>query len=284
MENNGFASISIMDILKAILRKWWLIALVSIICAAAGFGYANYISPQYYTASIKMYVNNITQDVSSIINGITTGDINAKRELVDTYEVILKAQDQVLIFLKEAGLDKKYTPVQASNMISIESVNDTEVFSVTIKSENKEDAVAFANAIANKMDSVIPDIIDGTSVKIVEGDDDIIEGGAITATVSKGLTKFTAIGFIVGFVISAALVFVFDLAVNDTIDSVDKLKKILGDDIPLLAVIPDTSDSAKHGYGYKYGYRYGYRYKYHSYGYSSSTSTDDKKSNGEENK
>ena len=250
----------IVQMLLALLKKWWLILLCSLLAAVISFGYTYCFVTPMYTARIMMYVNNSSiSTVSQSISSITSGDITAAKTLVDTYCVILETRLTIKDVQEEAkkqieGFDKSYN--ELCSMITSGAVNSTEVFYVDVKSSKPDEAAIVANIIANVLPNNIQKVVEGSSVKVV----DYAETPSQRS--SPNYTKNTLLGFVVGAALSIVGV-LLAYRFNSVIQSEDWLLGTFGDEIPLLAVIPDTNSKGRRRYGryggyYKYGYGYGY--------------------------
>lgn len=252
----------ILQMLVALLRKWWLVLLCALLAAVLTFGYTFCFVTPMYTARIMMYVNNSSiSSVSQSISSITSGDITAAKTLVDTYCVILETRLTINDVIDEAkkeidGFNYNYNSL--CSMISAGAVNSTEVFYVDVKSSKPEEAMKIANIIARVLPNNIQKVVEGSSVKVV----DYAETPSQRS--SPSYTKNTLLGFIVGAaicIVGVLLAYRF----NSVIQSEEWLLTTFGDEIPLLSVIPDTNSRGKRRYG-KYGgyYKYGYGYGYYS--------------------
>ena len=136
-------------------------------------------------------------------------------------------------------------------MISAKGVSSTSAFEVTVTSTNPAEAELIANTIAKILPERISEIVDGTSVRIVDC--------AVIPSHRAGpnLMKNTIIGIFVGAVLCVAVVVVRFL-MNDCskvmIQSPDDLR-IFYPDVMLLASIPDmrVSEEKNSYYSSYYG-------------------------------
>lgn len=265
-EKETETSIDIIELLRAILKKWWIVLLVALIGAGAMFGYTKFFKTQTYSARVKMYVNNKASITEGLSVSLSAGDINASTAIVKTYGVILQSQLVLDDVLEKSGLDEKYTYGQVLGMLSVGSIDSTPVFGITVTCENPEDAMLLANTIAAVFPPQVAGIIDGSSAKIVDY-------ATKASAISKRVPTMSLIGLLVGAVVAAAGIVIFDVLANDTLESAEWLETTYGGKYPTLAVIPDTVSKKSGKYGYnkygKYG-KYGYRY------YSSSDKSDGK--------
>ena len=187
------------DLLKLVLvlwRKAWAIVLSAIIVGGIAFGFTyNFIEPQYQ-ASIKVYVNNTSQSNTGVVS---QSELVVAKQLVQTYIVTLKSRTTIDAIIKQAGVD--YTNEEMSSMITASAIDSTEVFEVKVTSKDAKEAAEIANTIADVLPSRITQIVDNSSVKII--DYAIINNEPI----SPSYVKNVAIGALAGIVIAVALVF-----------------------------------------------------------------------------
>ena len=228
--------------LRAVMDRAWLVAVVSVVCAVAMFvGTFFFITPQY-TSSAMFYVNNNSFSVGDASLSISSGDLVTSRGLVDSYIVILKTRETLNDVIDYAGANRTYA--QLKGMITAESVNETEIFQVSVTSPDPLEAERLANAIAYILPKRIGTLIDGTSAKVVDA--------AIvpSAPSSPSYTKNTLIGFLMGFVLTVgfiALREIFDITIRSEEDVTQVCKH------PILASVPDMTVSGKGGSYYGYG-------------------------------
>lgn len=248
LETNDDLSIDLQRFFSALIKKIWLIALVAVLCAALALAVTVFFIAPKYQSSVMFYVNNSSLSLGDVSMNITSSDISASRGLVKSYIVILNTRETLNDVIDYAGVDCSYGALKG--MISAAAVDSTEVFKVTVTSEDPEEAEALANAIAYILPKRIDSIIDGTSAKIV--DSAVLPSGPS----SPSYTTNTALGFIVGVVAVCALTVlqvIFDIMIRTEEDII----QVAGEH-PLLAAIPDMVAPTKGGY-------YKRRRKYYTY-------------------
>lgn len=239
---NEELEIDLSRLFGALLKKAWMIGIVSVLCAVLTLAYTVlFVSPKYESGAM-FYVNNSGFDMGSVDNILSASDISASRDLVKTYIVILNARETLNDVIDYAGVDRTYGQVRA--MISAESVNETEIFRVVVTSEDPVEAEKIADAIAYILPKRIASIIDGTSTKVV--DSAVLPSGAS----SPSYTKNTVLGFMVGLVLIVAVIVVLEL-LDVTIRTEENIAQVAKH--PILASVPDMTNPGK-GSAY-YGYR-----------------------------
>ena len=238
------------DLLRVIKAMWHhavLIIVITLIGGMLAYSIARFAMVPEYQAKAQLYVNNSSISIGGSKVSITSGELTAAQSLVDTYIVILNSRITLNEVIEKAELDRTYE--QLSGMIKAEAVNNTEVFRITVTSPDPAEAKLIANTIADILPKSISNVVDGSDVRVVDY--------AVTPVHRSfpSYTKFTAIGLVIGFLLSAGFVVIRDL-LDDIIHDADYLHQTFSE-IPVLSIIPDLSQKGSGSY----------KYDYHAYGY-----------------
>lgn len=256
--NNSFVEIDLTKLFAYFLPRVWIILLTIFIFAAGAFSYARFFVTPMYSSSIMMYVNNSSISLGSANLSIDNGSITAAKSLVSTYMIILNTPETAEEVIAKTGVN--YSFKKLLGMLSTSSVDNTEIFRITVRSTDPEEAAMLSNAFADVLPDRISDIVNGSSVKVVS------KGRIATSKVSPSYSRYTAIGAVAGFALSCAL-----LLLNFLRDTLIRDEKEVGEKyhIPLLVSISSLTKKEKRN---RYGKYYG---KYKSY-YSSSYNKEEK--------
>ncbi len=223
---------------SALRRRSWIIILTAIVTAAGFFGVTRFFVTPLYEASIKMYVNNSSISVGGTSFSISSSELTAAQSLVDTYIVILNSYETIDEVIRQAEISRTHEEV--SGMITAAPINDTEIFSITVTSSSPTETELIANTIATVLPSRIAQIVDGSSVRVVE------YARVPTQRSSPSYIKNGMLGFLVGAVFSVTAVLFFEL-MDDKLRSEDYLTRTYRD-IPLLTLIPDAQSASGSNY------------------------------------
>lgn len=247
MEKNKNDEIDLLRLLGALWHKIWIIAVAAVLCAVLAFGYVNLFVPAQYESSVLIYVNNSSLSIGSTSLSISSGELTAAQKLVDTYLVILKSHTTFSQIRERSGVN--YSDAKLSSMIRAGAVNKTEIFRVTVSSTDPLEAQRIANTIADVFPDILSGIVNGSSVKII--DYALVASGKS----SPSVTKYTAIGFLLGLIASCGVIILIELF-NDKIHDENTLAQMFKN-VPVLANIPGlgTSGKTRSKYG-KYGNTY----------------------------
>ena len=236
-------TIDLLELAKVIWKNILIIALIAALVGSAAFAYTAFMVSPQYQAKASLYVNNSSFSLGSTSFSISNAELSASNSLVSVYIYILNSRTTMEDVIKEANLS--YTPEELTKMVEAKGINSTGAFEVTVTSTDPAEAELIANTIARLLPDRIAEIVDGSSVRIVDY--------AIIPSHRSGpsMVKNTAIGILAGAFLSIAVVvlrFLLDDRSKAMIQSVDELRAIYPD-IMVLAMIPDMRMSdKKNGY------------------------------------
>ena len=242
--------VDLAHIARSVWQRIWVVAIVSILVATAGFSLAAFKIAPTYSSSIMLYVNNSTS-IGNVDVGfsISSSELSAAQSLAKTYTVILKNRTTLEEVIDRTGV--KYTWDELYDMIDSGSVNETEILRVTVTSENPYEAEKIANAIAEVLPERVEYVISGAKMNIV--DSAVVD----TEKVGPSISTFTVVGFIVGAIMSIVVLIITAL-MDNTIHDEEYVIKTYG--YPILAKVPNLLNNGTK----KYGYYYKNYYKKHS--------------------
>ena len=218
--------IDLTEIFKLLLQRSWIIILSMIIGGVLAYGMTSeFITPKYNSDAL-FCVNNSKKTVEGV--QITSADITASKSLVDTFMVILKSRTTLNEIIDDVSCD--YTTDELSSMISSEAVNATEIFKVTVTNTDPVLAEQITSAVVKIMPEKVTDLIEGSSVKIVD------TASTPMKPSSPNYQKNILLGIILGMLLSIGIIVVIKL-LDQKISTISYLSSTYPE-LPILAVIP----------------------------------------------
>lgn len=218
------------DIVDIFLPKLWLMLLIGVILAAAVSVYSIVIKEDTYTSSSVVYVYNERTNSTTT----STNDLQAAEQMVSVYNIAIKSDKFLKLVIGNGSLAKyQLSPAAIKNMIKISQVNETAVFQISVTSTNPEIAYAVAVAVTSGIETYIQGESGLVKNALLSS---VLEDPSIpTAPNNKGTVTKSLVAFVIGFVITAVIVWAysfFDVVIRSTKKIEDNL------DIPVLGVIP----------------------------------------------
>lgn len=240
-QNEQGFELDIFEMLRELWRKILVIILVAVIGGVIAFGYTFFFVQPSYEAITTLYVNKSSFSLGganfSLSSGLSTDT------LVDIYGVIIKSRTTLEEIAEEAGLD--IPTVDLEKMITTTST-ESGALTVSVTCPDPVQAELIANTIAKILPDRIANIVDGSSVRII--DYAIIP----SSRSSPDYIRSTLMGILVGAALSVAIIllrFYLISSSDSALRSADELKQLCPE-IVVLAAIPDMRINGKEGYYY----------------------------------
>ncbi|MBQ3592857.1 MAG: hypothetical protein II982_00660 [Clostridia bacterium] len=272
-------------LIRIIWRHLFVILVIAFVGGCTGFAYRTFFIDNVYSSSVKLYVDTSDSTMNeSLQQAYATNAVDSYIAMFNStrfYTLVSEATDPenggydvtdtvtdedgnettvVIDRIEPAG--RSYSPLKISTMTSYSTVNDTEIFKITITSRHKDDTKLIANACAKLANSYIGDIKSNASVSIVDTASEPVVANANRAFLSVVFAFLAAVVATVIFVV----IDLSDISIKTEEDLSSAHK------YPVLGTIPNfnienQSKKGRYGYKYKYGYGKGYSaYKHYVYG------------------
>ena len=248
-KQDEYVEIDLQRIVGALWHKIWIVILAAVVIAVITFVVCFQFVPKQYQSAARFYVNNSDINLSGATVDISSADITASRDLVESYITILEGWDMLRDIRSRAGVSCSLS--ELNDMIEAQAVNETEIFEVVVTSKNPDEAHRICKAIEECLPKKIDDVILGATSITVD------QPTRPTTHSAPNYRNCTIIGFAIGFVLMAMVVIlqeVFDITIRSEEDMQQVCKH------PVLASVPDMGAPSKGGY-----YYYGYGSKRRSY-------------------
>lgn len=222
-----------MSLIKALLKRWKIILLITVIFCIASFLFTyNFIAP-VYSVSTTMYIRN----TDNYKGDIYSGDILSSQELCNTFSVLIKSSSVMEKVAQNVNADIStlgYTASQISSMVSATPITKTSIINISVRSTNPY----IAQNIANVISEVAPDEIMGI---IGAGHAEIIDKAKISEyPFYPNINQNVMLAGLIGFAFSCIIIILIEI-LDTSIKSENDLRQIT--DIPIIGIIPNEPES-----------------------------------------
>jgi len=209
--------IDIKELLEFFISKLYLlISIVAIVCILGSIYGLFFQKPMYNSYTTVVLSGTETQ--------ITQNDVNLNKNLVDTYAEIVKSKKVLNQVIKNLKLNISYESL--ADLISVSSVNDTEIIKISVNSLSSIDAKNIANATANVFIKEVSNLYSMDNVNVLDEADESLSPYNIN------VIKQIVIYFLVGAILAVGIIFIiyyFDRKIRSIEQVEQKLKMpILG--------------------------------------------------------
>lgn len=157
----------------------------------------------------------------------TQNDVLVNQNLVSTYSQIIKSRNVLNKVIKNEKLDYSYD--ELSDMVTVSSVEDTEVIKISVKSEDIDEALRIADAITPVFTKEVKRLYNIDNVNVLD------KASASTKPCNIHFAKENILYVLIGFVVSSGVIFMFfyfDTSVKNADEVEDKFN------LTVLGVVP----------------------------------------------
>lgn len=185
--------INLSDLFKIFIKKIGLVVLVTLSVVLIGALYSFFIDKPVYQAETTLVLTGTTGE-------ITATDLTLNSKLVSTYRQVIKSKTALKEVKSSLGLT--YTVAELESMIDVTAVQDTEMISIKVKSENAKETSEIANELVKVFSNQIVEMYNIENISIID------KAEVPTTTINKSILQSLIIYFIIGFVLACAIVFI----------------------------------------------------------------------------
>lgn len=178
-----------------------------------------------YQASINMIVNT-RQDTTTTF---TSDNFNSAKNLISTYAVIIKSNTVLNEVIDTLDLDMTYGELYS--MVSVTSVDDTQIMKVTVTDTDAKRAGEIVETIADIVPDVLVEKVEAGSCKTVS------DVSVNPNKVFPQTKKYVMMAGLLGAVLVCGVLVLAHL-LHDTIVDDEDVQKKLG--LPMLGLIPEV--------------------------------------------
>lgn len=154
-------SIDLKQLFGIIKKRFWLIALLTIIAATISGVVSFFILTPVYEANTQILVNQ----AKSKEQFYSSYELQTNVQLIQTYNDIIKSPAILGEVTKQLNLDM--TPKQLSNQIQVTNSQDSQVAHIVVQDTNARLAVKIANTTAAVFKKEVPKIMSIDNVSIL---------------------------------------------------------------------------------------------------------------------
>lgn len=230
---------TVKDLLEMFLPKLWIIILVAAIFGAAMGLYSMFMKEDKYSSSADVYVFKENSDP-------TASDIATAGDMVGIYAKVIKG-DVFFSYIKPKmeNLGYNITYEQFKNYVSISQNDESPTFTLKVTTNNAECSFELAKCVTDGIEEFIAGNILKNSIQSSVYN----TAKKAEAPNSKNTVRNSIIAFVVGVILSAAVVWIYS-ANDNIIRNAKRIEDTLG--IPVLGVIPRHDINLTDG---EYAYR-----------------------------
>lgn len=217
----------------AVAKRWKFIVVFAVVFAVLFYSYASFFQrPSYKNSKVYVIVNNVyAADQSASMS-----DISVSRSLAETYCGMIRMSEmmqQLADYLSaEKEMDISYQALRSC--ISVDIVDQTESIRISVTTGDIDKTRIVSEAVESFLIPTVSRAYGSAEIKRF--------GDEIDSVNTPNVVRTSLVGFVLGAILSVAVLLLFQIVYNRITDEDDFSKKT---DLPLLGVIPDPTSVAK---------------------------------------
>ena len=220
-QNSGESEIDLVELFFRLLAAWKLVVALCLIGALAAFGVTHFLMTPKYKATSTIYV------LSRKDSAINMSDLQIGTALTQDYIKVFSMWEVHEEVISNLNLPYSYTYMK--NHLSVTNTSNTRMLDIGFTSPDPQEAADVANEYAKVASAFIAETMSTDKPNIVS------VALKPSNPVSPSMAKNVAIGFLLGAVISAGIVFI-RMMMDDKIKTAEDIRRYTG--LVNLAIVP----------------------------------------------
>ncbi len=223
-KRNESVNISIIDIFKTLLKRWYIVLAALLISAGIAVGYTEFLCTPMYDSTSTFYILPEGEFIS-------TSEMNIAIALATDYPNFITDKsmlDRTIENLEENGHNYGITAKSLKKMISIKNESRSTYFTITVTSPDPEMSKNIVNALCQE-------VKEWSNAELQRDAKIMTKGEASPNPSSPSLLKNTAIGIAIGTILACAVIILIKLLDNRA-DSEDEIEEKIA--VPCLGILP----------------------------------------------
>ena len=218
--------IDLIELLRVVLKNWWLIILLTLIAAATSYLVTKeYVTP-IYEAKATLFIGKETDSIAGF--DLSVSDLQLDNQLVVDYRELIKTR----LITEEVILDLALL-AEAEDLVKnlgISTISESRFMYVTYQDPIPERAAQIANRLSEVLAEKAEEIVGVKNVRIVD------QAIVPEQPISPNTLMNTAIAGVLGAMIALFIIFI-RMMLDNTIKTEEDIEKFTG--LPVLGVIPE---------------------------------------------
>lgn len=221
-------SISLIEILKIIQKRLFLILSLVFVCSGISAIISYYVLPPIYEAETQILVNqkNSGQEYG-------WSQLETDLQLIDTYNVIIRSPVILTKVIEKLKLNT--TPESLAGQINVSNADNSKVVNIRVEDESPLKSVEIANTVAEVFKEEIPSLMNVDNISILS----VAKLSENPSPVKPNKLINVAIAVIIGLMLGVGLAFLLAF-LDTTIKTEQDIEEILA--LPIMGIVKSISE------------------------------------------
>lgn len=184
--------VNLKELFRYILSKFYIVVTATVVVVLAGEIYSTYLKTPLYRSTTKLVLTSSQGDNSQ--TAVTNTDVTLSNNLVKTYSEIVTSRGVLAKVIDNLKLDT--TTDELANKVTVSSVSNTQIITLSVSDPDAGQAEKIANEIAKVFKAEIVSLYKIDNVQIV--DKAQVANSPYNVNILKQTLQFLAAGLAMG--------------------------------------------------------------------------------------
>ena len=122
---DDYLDIDLVELFYAILSRWTIILLTTVVLATLGYCYGRFVVTPVYSSNSALYVLSKSTSITSM------ADIQVGANLTNDYMVVIKGRPVLEQVIENLGLEMSYDTLK--NKVSVTNESNTRILNISVR-------------------------------------------------------------------------------------------------------------------------------------------------------
>ncbi|MEK8126953.1 Wzz/FepE/Etk N-terminal domain-containing protein [Paenibacillus filicis] len=221
--------------MRILKKRLWIVLLVVVIATITTAVFNKYNYRPVYQASTKVIVNKTVELEQLGKEQMDLGSMAYSIRLIDTYKEIIRTP-AIMEKVVQRYPDLRLSPGELSQIINVQSINNTQVMTISVRDLSYERAMQVANAVTAVFQTEIPKIMKVNNIEILHN----AEAKENPMPINEKSNLYVFISAFVALIFALGVVLLLEF-MDDTLKSEYDITQTMG--LELLASVPEMKKS-----------------------------------------
>lgn len=215
--------ISLQDVFRMILRRWWILLLCIMVCGSLDFFWTYYYLTPIYEANTTLYVGKNADE-----QGLAPTDLSIGAALVQDYRELAKSRLVASAVINDLGFSN-LSPTALAGKIDVAQKTNTRIIQITVRDADPYIACLIADKVAEVFQEKVIEIMQVKNVQVID------KAELPRYPVSPNKRMNMIIGIFLGLAIGIGVIFLAEF-LDNTVKTAEDVEKYVG--LPVVGSIP----------------------------------------------
>ncbi len=200
--------ISLVDIFSSLIKRWWIVAVSTVAAGLIAFIYFAFLVTPTYVSNARILVGR-EEDPRDTTTSFTINTLNIATDLTQEFKYLIKEPIVLEPVVESLGLNVSANSLSKSISVSTPGSN-LRILDISVSATTPETAYKINEELVKQCEQILPTIHDHAKIRIIV----TTPASLPTSPSSPNVAMYTVLGLLIGAILSAAVILVYDMFIK----------------------------------------------------------------------